>query len=115
MTDSSTRARRAIVLVAAALAVAAGLSVCLSTPGVRQAEPTASSTPVRTTPDSIARVSLTEAKEAFDSRQAVFLDVRAESSYEVSHIPGALSIPLGELEQRLGEMDPESWIITYCT
>lgn len=63
----------------------------------------------------IPRVSVVEAKEAFDQNQAVFLDVRGASFYEDSHIPGALSIPLNELEERMDELDPDDWIVTYCT
>jgi rhodanese-related sulfurtransferase len=33
----------------------------------------------------------------------------------MSHIPGSLSIPLAEIETRLSELDPNQWIITYCT
>lgn len=61
------------------------------------------------------RVSLEEAKAAFDSRAAVFVDVRSEAAYTEGHIPGALSIPLAELELRLDELNPDQWIITYCT
>jgi 3-mercaptopyruvate sulfurtransferase SseA len=63
----------------------------------------------------VPRVTLEEAKTAFDSGAAVFVDVRSAASYEASHIPGALSIPLGELESRINELDPDQWIITYCT
>jgi rhodanese-related sulfurtransferase len=41
--------------------------------------------------------------------------VRAQASYESQHIPGALNIPLPEIEARLGELDKAEWIITYCT
>lgn len=61
------------------------------------------------------RISLEETKAAFDSRAAVFVDVRSEAAYAESHIPGALSIPLAELESRLDELNPNQWIITYCT
>ncbi len=61
------------------------------------------------------RVSVGDAKAAYDLRQAVFVDVRDRMFYEEAHIPGALSIPLDELEERLGELDPANWIITYCT
>lgn len=63
----------------------------------------------------IQRVSLTEAKGALDAGTAVFVDVRAAEVYAVAHIPGSLSIPSAELEMRLGELDPNAWIITYCT
>ncbi len=63
----------------------------------------------------IARVSLADSKAALDNGKAIFIDVRDASSFAESHIPGALSIPLAELEERLGELDPSQWIITYCT
>lgn len=63
----------------------------------------------------IPRVRLEEAKAAFDTGAAVFVDVRSATSYEAAHIPGALSIPLADLEARLSELNPNQWIITYCT
>jgi 3-mercaptopyruvate sulfurtransferase SseA len=72
-------------------------------------------TPLPVDPDGVARVRLAEAKAAFDDGTAVFLDVRYADDYAAGHIPGAASIPLGELEGRLGEIDPDDWIITYCT
>ena len=63
----------------------------------------------------ISRVSLADSKTALDNGKAIFIDVRDASSFAESHIPGALSIPLAELEERLGELDPSQWIITYCT
>ena len=65
--------------------------------------------------DSGARVALSEAKAAFDAGEAIFLDVRTSQYYQQAHIPGALNIPLDELEARLGELQPGRWIITYCT
>jgi 3-mercaptopyruvate sulfurtransferase SseA len=61
------------------------------------------------------RLSLEEARAAYDKNEALFLDVRSAGSYASSHIPGARSIPLGELESRMGELNPDQWIITYCT
>lgn len=63
----------------------------------------------------ISRVSLVDSKTALDNGKAIFIDVRDSSAYAQAHIPGALSIPLAELEERLGELDPSQWIITYCT
>lgn len=63
----------------------------------------------------IPRVSLEEAKTAFDLGSALFVDVRSAEAYQGNHISGAVNIPLGELESRLGELDPNQWIITYCT
>ena len=63
----------------------------------------------------IVRVSLGDAKAAYDLKQAVYLDVRDADSYANSRIPGAISIPLNNLETRLKELDPNAWILTYCT
>ncbi len=63
----------------------------------------------------IKRVSLDDAKAAFDAGTAVFVDVRGAEVYAMSHIAGSLSIPLAEIETRLGELDKTKWIIPYCT
>lgn len=41
------------------------------------------------------------------SEETTILDVRQPSEYEQSHIPGAALIPLPELSDRLGELDPD--------
>jgi len=42
------------------------------------------------------------------------LDVRPEDEFLAGHLPGALNIPLAELEQRLGEISPDREIVAYC-
>ncbi|MCC6223998.1 MAG: metalloregulator ArsR/SmtB family transcription factor [Thermoleophilia bacterium] len=42
------------------------------------------------------------------------LDVRPAEEYEAGHIPGAISIPLAELETRLGELPPRTEVVAYC-
>lgn len=42
------------------------------------------------------------------------LDVRPESEFKAGHLPGALNIPLSELENKLNEFDIEKEIIAYC-
>lgn len=63
----------------------------------------------------VERVSLSDAKAAFDAGEAVFIDVRGDQVYAMAHIPGALSIALADLTTRLNELDPQQRIITYCT
>ena len=63
----------------------------------------------------IPRVSLADAKTAYDQHTAVFVDVRDASSYAAAHIPGALSIPLSDLTNQLGKLNKSDWIIPYCT
>jgi Rhodanese-like domain len=71
--------------------------------------------PLQTSESEIRRVSIANAKEAFDSGSAIFVDVRDSGTYGQAHIPGALSIPLSEITNHLDEIDPSNWIITYCT
>ena len=99
-----------LLLVAGAALIAVTLAACTVSPP--RAEP---ENPVVEVSGEVQRVSLEESLAAFDSGEAVFLDVRSESSYAAGHIPDALSIPLAELESRIGEIDPNQWIITYCT
>jgi 3-mercaptopyruvate sulfurtransferase SseA len=63
----------------------------------------------------VERVSLDEARKALDSQTAVFVDVRDAADYAAAHIPGALSIPLGQLDERADELNRSDWIIAYCT
>jgi 3-mercaptopyruvate sulfurtransferase SseA len=63
----------------------------------------------------VERVSLQDAKAAYDAGTAIFVDVRGDDLYNVGHIPGALSIPESDLESRITNLDPNARIITYCT
>ncbi len=42
------------------------------------------------------------------------LDVRPPEEFRAGHLPGALSIPLKELERRLGELPHDREIVAYC-
>lgn len=77
--------------------------------------PASMDTPTPDSVEQVKRVSLEDAKAAYDAGTAVFLDVRDSATSNVSHIPGALFIPVSELANRLSELNPSSWIITYCT
>jgi hypothetical protein len=79
------------------------------------AQPAGSFRPDRIPLPDIERVSLADSFAAFEQGQAVFLDVRFQENYDEGHVPGAVLIPETELLDRLGELDPDQWIITYCT
>jgi 3-mercaptopyruvate sulfurtransferase SseA len=70
-------------------------------------------TPLPASVEQVERVSLEDAKAAYDSNSAIFLDVRSTEAYKASHIPGASSIPINELTSRMGELDQALWIIPY--
>lgn len=63
----------------------------------------------------VPRVSLGEARAALDSGEAVFVDTRNADSYAAGHIPGAVLVTSSQVDSMVGQMDPEKWVITYCT
>ena len=44
----------------------------------------------------------------------VVVDVRPVEEFRAAHLPGAVSIPLDELQQRLRELPQERQIVAYC-
>ena len=44
----------------------------------------------------------------------MILDVRETAEYAFSHIPSAVNIPLGELEERIEELDMSKTIYVVC-
>lgn len=97
-----------ILIAGGAILLLAGLFWVVQNPKT-PTEPTA----IPASVEQVERVSLADSKAAFDAKEAIFLDVRATNSYEASHIPGAVSIPLNELPNRAGELDPDAWILPY--
>jgi 3-mercaptopyruvate sulfurtransferase SseA len=63
----------------------------------------------------VARVSLADAKAAYDSQSAVFVDTRSADAFVESHVPGAVSMPSDQVETLAAGLDKTAWIITYCT
>ena len=49
-----------------------------------------------------------------NDENVVVIDVRPAEEYRAGHLPGARSIPIDELEARLGELNAEREIVAYC-
>jgi rhodanese-related sulfurtransferase len=45
---------------------------------------------------------------------AQLVDVRADHEWEAGRIAGAAHVPLAELAERTGEVDPERPVVLYC-
>ena len=82
-----------------------------------QSRPTAMPTRVPQTEADVPRVSVKDAKAAFDSGQAVIVDVRSAEAFAAEHIDGSINIPLADIESNPAgvNLDKNQWIITYCT
>lgn len=63
----------------------------------------------------VPRISLADAKAQYDANSAVFVDVRSAEQYEAAHIPGAVSLPLAEVQARHYELAADALIFLYCT
>lgn len=48
------------------------------------------------------------------SGKLTVLDVTEEVERMVYHIPGSVNIPLGQLRERMSELNPERFIVVYC-
>jgi sulfur-carrier protein adenylyltransferase/sulfurtransferase len=60
-------------------------------------------------------ISALEMKRKLDAREPVIvLDVREPHEYEIARIDTARLIPLGELPERLDELDREANIVVHC-
>jgi rhodanese-related sulfurtransferase len=59
-------------------------------------------------------VSVSELKTALEKNEAVVVDVRGEVEYDLGHIRGSRSIPLGLIASRAGELPRDKLIVTYC-
>ena len=64
--------------------------------------------------DSMEPVTREDLLERAQAGLVTVLDVRPEEEFRLGHLPGAVNIPLGELHERLEELDPDREVIAYC-
>ncbi len=65
-------------------------------------------------PEELEPVGHDELLERVRLGSVTVLDVRPVEEYRAGHIPGAVSVPLEELERRLSELPRDQEIIAYC-
>jgi len=77
-------------------------------------EPKADTTGETPVKNGIPQMSVTELKQRLDKKDDLFvLDVREPFEYQIANL-GATLIPLGELPNRLGELDKNREIVVHC-
>jgi rhodanese-related sulfurtransferase/DNA-binding transcriptional ArsR family regulator len=64
--------------------------------------------------DALKPVSRAELVERAARGEVVILDVRPREEYLAGHIPGALSVPLDELEAALSRLPKRREVVAYC-
>lgn len=62
----------------------------------------------------IQEMPLSEAASLWRSKDALFIDVRTSQEYEEGHVPGAILIPLQELEHRYQEIPHDKPVLLIC-
>ena len=63
------------------------------------------------------QISQETAKEMMDSQELIILDVREQSEYDSGHIPGAVLLPVGSIDQDTAAVvipDKDSTVLVYC-
>jgi rhodanese-related sulfurtransferase/DNA-binding transcriptional ArsR family regulator len=65
-------------------------------------------------PEDTEAITRTELLNRAQSGDLVILDVRPEVEFAASHLPGALSIPVEQLEDRLDELPADTEVVAYC-
>ncbi|SDJ93707.1 ArsR/SmtB family transcription factor [Billgrantia gudaonensis] len=59
-------------------------------------------------------VSSRELLAALERGEVALLDVRPADEYQAGHLPGAINIPLKQLEAMLGDLPRDKEIVAYC-
>jgi rhodanese-related sulfurtransferase len=65
-------------------------------------------------PDDTDHLTREELLDRVRAGTATVIDVRPAAEYAAGHIPGALSLPLEELQARLAELPDGAEIVAYC-
>lgn len=64
--------------------------------------------------DDLEPVARSELLERVRQGLVTVLDVRPNEEYAAGHLPGAVGIPLDELEKHMAGFDPDQEIVAYC-
>jgi len=59
-------------------------------------------------------VSVEELRTRLQNDEIILLDARPVVEYKNGHLPGALSLPLDEIEQKLASLPDDKTIVAYC-
>ena len=67
--------------------------------------------------DAYQKISQEEAKEMMDAGEVLILDVREQDEYDSGHIPGAVLLPVGSIDEASAAAvipEKETVVLVYC-
>src|SRR5262245_10105208 len=62
----------------------------------------------------ILQIQIHDAKKKFDEKECWFVDIRDPESYRQAHIPGALHLHDGNVQEFLQNTDKNTPLVVYC-
>jgi 3-mercaptopyruvate sulfurtransferase SseA len=73
------------------------------------------SAPAPSAQEEAPRISLENAKNAFDANTAIFIDARSEDNYRDEHIKGAINVTFDTLDKKIKTLPKDKTIVVYCS
>ena len=70
-----------------------------------------------TSDGSYEQITQEAAKEMMDTQEVIVLDVREQSEYDSGHIPGAVLLPVGSIDEEAAAAvipEKDSTVLVYC-
>ena len=65
--------------------------------------------------DNAKRISLADAKKAYDAGTALIVDTRSQSGWQAKHIKNSINMPVDQVATRYKELPQGKQIIFYCS
>jgi len=62
----------------------------------------------------IPQIEIHEAKQKLDEKSSVFVDIRDPGSYRQAHVPGAIHLSDGNLQEFLQNTAKDRAVVVYC-
>jgi thiosulfate sulfurtransferase len=62
----------------------------------------------------IPQIEIHEAKKKLDEKSSVFVDIRDPGSYRQAHVPGAIHLSDGNLQEFLQNTAKDQAVVVYC-
>ena len=62
----------------------------------------------------IPQIQIQDAKQKLDQGESLFVDIRDPGSYRQAHIPGALHLHDGNVQEFLQQADKNKNVVVYC-